>query len=97
MKINVSKTKFFVINGSAGDMRPIYVNGMVIEKCDRYIYLGSSFTSDGLVTSAVKDHVKSKLCHVLNFVSFVRKNNIVPFIVKRRVFDAALMSALLYG
>ena len=42
-------------------------------------------------------YVKIKLGHVLKFVSFVQKNNDVPFVVKRRVFDAALMSSLLYG
>ena len=97
MKINVSKTKFFLINGVVGDTRPMHVDGMTIEHCDSYNYLGSPFTCDGSVTSAVKEHARSKLCHVLKFVSFVKKNNDVPFIVKRRVFDAALMSSLLYG
>ena len=32
----------------------------------------------------------------INF-SFLHKNNDIPFIVKKRVFDAALMSAILYG
>lgn len=31
------------------------------------------------------------------FISFVKKNNDVPFLVKKRVFDACLMSSLLYG
>ena len=59
--------------------------------------MGSPFTCDGAVNSSVKQHAKSKLCHVIKFVSFIKKNNDVPFIVKRRVFDAALMSSLLYG
>ena len=42
-------------------------------------------------------HAKNNLGHVLKFVQFVRKNNDVPFVVKRRVFDGALMLALLYG
>ena len=57
MKINVSKTKFFVINGVLGDTRPTHVDGMAIEHCNSYIYLGSPFTCDGSVTSAVKEHV----------------------------------------
>ena len=61
------------------------------------MYLSSQFTSDGSVSSAVKWHAKNKLCHVLKYVSFVKKNNDIPFIVKKRVFDAALMSSLLYG
>ena len=34
---------------------------------------------------------------MLKFVSFLKKNNDIPFVVKRRVFDAALMSSILYG
>ncbi len=34
---------------------------------------------------------------MLKFVSFMRKDNDIPFIVQRRLFDAALISALLYG
>ena len=30
-------------------------------------------------------------------MSFIKKNNDVPFQVKKKVFDAALMSAVLYG
>ena len=48
------------------------------------------------MSSAVKVHVNNKLCHVLKYVSFLKKNNDVPFIVKRRLLDAALMSSLLY-
>ena len=68
-----------------------------MEHCTSYVYLGSPFTSDGSVSSSVSVHAKNKLCHVLKYVSFLTKNNDVPFIVKRRVFDAALMSALMYG
>ncbi len=58
---------------------------------------GLTFTCDGKVSHSVRLHANSKLPHVLKFVSFINKNNDVPFIVKRRVFEAALMSALLYG
>ena len=97
MVVNNSKTKFFVINGEDGDAEPIRVEGLVMEHCTSYVYLGSPFTSDGSVSSSVSVHAKNKLCHVLKYVSFLTKNNDVPFIVKRRVFDAALMSSLMYG
>ena len=93
----LERQSFFVINGVAEDLAPIYINDMAIERCNSYVYLGSPFTCDGAVNSSVKEHAKSKLCHVIKFVSFIKKNNDVPFIVKRRVFDAALMSSLLYG
>ena len=97
MKINQSKTKFFVINSSERDREPMVVNGLRVEWCHTYTYLGSPFTSDGCVSSSIKEHANIKISHVLKFVSFVNKNNDVPFVVKRRVFEAALMSSLLYG
>ena len=97
MVINGSKTKFFVVSGDNEDKEPLCANGLVIEHCDAYVYLGSPFTSDGSVSSSIKVHAKNKMCHVLKYVSFLRKNNDVPYIVKKRVFDAALMTSVLYG
>ncbi len=97
MTVNNDKTKFFVVNGEHGDEDTIHVNSLAIEHCRCYSYLGSPFTNDGSVSSAVKAHSAAKLCHVLKYVSFVTKNNDLPFVVKRRVFEAALMSAVLYG
>ena len=97
MKINQSKTKFMAINGSREEEEPMRVGDLVVDKCQKYIYLGSPFTADGSTASSVKAHAKAKIPHVLKYVSFLRKNNDIPFIVKRRVLDAALMSTLLYG
>ena len=97
MKVNSKKTKFFIINGDGGDSEPFRVGDMYIKYCISYVYLGSPFTCDGSVSSGVKLHAKSKLCHVLKFVSFLKKNNDIPFLVKKRVFDAALLSSLVYG
>lgn len=97
MEINQSKTKFFVINGSETDSEPLVVDDLKVEHCDLYVYLGSPFSSDGSISSAVRAHARAKMPHVLKFVSFVNKNNDIPFFVKKRVFVAALMSSLLYG
>lgn len=97
MKVNQSKTKYFVVNGNRGETDSIQANELTVEWCDSYVYLGSPFTCDGNVSHSVRLHANSKLPHALKFVSFINKNNDVPFIVKRRVFEAALMSALLYG
>ena len=77
--------------GKLGDSEPLRVLESI------YIYLGSPFTSDGSPSSAVKAHASIKMTHVNKFVSFLKKNNDIPFIVKKRIFDAALMSAILYG
>ncbi len=97
MKVNQSKTKFFVISCSERDREPIVVGDLVVKHCDTYVYLVSPLSSDGSTTSAVKVHANNKMSHVLKFVSFVMKNNGIPFAIKKRVFDAALMSSLNYG
>ena len=35
--------------------------------------------------------------HTLKFVAFIDKNNDIPFYVKYTVFQAAIISAILYG
>ncbi len=97
MIVNQTKTKYMVINGSDADMQPLEVQGLVVEHCNMYVYLGSPFTSDGATSSAVKTQANLKMPHVLKFVSFIKKNNDVPYIVKKCLFEVAVMSTLLYG
>ena len=93
----MSKTKFFAVNISIVDREPFRVDGLTVSWCDRYIYLGGVFTSDGSVSSSIAAHAQAKMCHILKFISFVNKNNDVTFFVKKKLFNAALMSTVLYG
>ena len=79
-----------MINGGAGDADPLRVNDLIVEHCNSYVYLGRHFTCDGSGSAAVKLRAQNKLCQVSKFVSIIRKNNDVPFIVKKkRLFDPA--------
>ena len=97
MKLNETKTKFFVINGNDEDKVTMYAGDVSVAVCDLYTYLGSIFTADGSTTTAVKMHAQSKTCHALKFVSFINKNCDIPFHIKAKVFHAALVSTMLYG
>ena len=97
MKINESKTNFFLINGNTSDKEAMLVDDVSVSVCDHYTYLGSTFSADGCTTTAIKLHAQNKMSHALKFVSFVNKNNDVPFHVKSKVFQAAFMSTILYG
>lgn len=97
MKINESKTNFFVINGNNSDKEAMFVDDVSVSVCDHYTYLGSPFSADGSITTSIKLHAQNKMCHALKFVSFINKNNDVPFHVKIKVFQAAFMSTILYG
>ena len=97
MSVNNSKTNFMVVNGTSDDKEPIIYNNNTISYCHQYIYLGSPFSDDAKPSTAIKIHANIKMCHALKFVSFINKNNDVPFTIKQKVFEAALMSAILYG
>ncbi len=97
MHVNNRKTKYFTLNCSLEDKTSFVVGDMVVEWCEKYVYLGSVFTCDGSVSAAIAEHAQGKTAHVLKFVSFRRKNRDVPFYVNKRVFSAAVMSAVLYG
>lgn len=48
MVVNAGKTKFMVINGNAEDKVTFNsVEGLTVENCEKYVYLGSAFTQDG--------------------------------------------------
>ena len=73
MKVNLAKTKFFAINGGAGDAVPLRVNDLIVEHCSSFVYLGRHFTCDGSVLAAVKLHAQNKLCQVSTFVYYSEK------------------------
>ena len=102
MAINEGKTQFMVINGDEEDKQPIEVedsNGQLlkIQNCNKYTYLGCIFTQDGNLRSAVKAQCDSKIPHTAKFEAFVKKNTDAPYLVKEKVFSAALTSSILYG
>ena len=84
MIFNCNKTKFMVVNGNNEDREPLVCNDSKIDYCDKYMYLGSPFTNDGSPSTAVKLHANKKKCHVLKFVSFINKNNDIPFNIRKK-------------
>lgn len=97
MEINAKKTKFMVLHGSEEDRRPITVNDVSVVLCEQYVYLGSTITADGSTSTTIKAHAQRVMCQALKFIAFVDKNNDVPFWVKKKVFNSALMSSIVYG
>jgi hypothetical protein len=61
------------------------------------VYLGSIFTKDGSIRSAVTKHCEDKRKHLLKFVNFLNQNPDCPFRVKLRVFNACFTAAIIYG
>ena len=97
MRLNESKTKFMVINGSPMDKIPFILSNLVIKHCTSYTYLGVIFTSDGRCTTSLAEHLRNKSKELNKLLIFFATNYDAPFQVKKRVLEAAFMSTILYG
>lgn len=97
MVINEGKTKFMVINGTNEDHQALKTDALTIENCTKYTYLGAVITQDANISTSVKAQCEAKRAHVIKFEAFVRKNSDMPYPAKKKVFDAALTSAILYS
>ena len=67
------------INVTDEDRKEIEYEGLKINHCESYIYLGAVFTSDGLIKSVLKENAFGKMCNV-------QKNFDFPFYVKKTGF-----------
>jgi hypothetical protein len=97
MSLNQKKTMFMVINGNTADRQPIACSGSDIQNTNHYVYLGAHFTQDGKLSSVIERHAQDASKQVNKFAIFVRNNPTMPFVLKRRVFEAALTSSILYS
>jgi len=97
MIINQAKTKFMIINGTDEDRQPLKTDDLTVENCTKYTYLGAVITQDASIVSSVRAQCEAKKAHVIKFEAYVRKNANMPFPAKKKVFDAALTSAVLYS
>ena len=97
MQVNELKTEFMVINGSSKERSTITKDGLVVKHCDSYVYLGVIITESGSMSMALKAHAAEKKKHLNRLHIFLTRNYDAPFFVKRKVFDAAFSTAILYG
>ena len=97
MELNVSKTKFFVINSEPTDKEPLIVGDKVINYCWKYLYLGAWFTDDAKTKSALKLHENNLQDNLNKFIIFCKVNTEMPYYYKSLVMDAAVVSSIFYG
>ena len=97
MRVNASKTKLMVINGTPLDKIPFVLSNFVVRACTEYVYLGAVFTADGRTDSSLKAHLESKSKELNKLLIFFATNYDAPFEVKKKVLEACFMSCILYG
>jgi hypothetical protein len=94
MIIHPSKSQYMSVNDT--DKTSIQIDNILIEKTPCYTYLGTKITDEN-ITAQMKLHVESKKPHIHKFYSFLAKNNDCPYIIKRKVWNSALNTTVLYS
>lgn len=97
MQLNAKKTQFMTINGEANDREPLTSGYIKINYTKEYTYLGAKFDDTGKQAKIIKAHANKASKHVNKLASFCAKNARMPFQLKDKVFEAALLSAMLYS
>jgi hypothetical protein len=93
----LEKTKLIVINGTADDRHDVSCGDFKIKHCMKYVYFGSFFTSDGKLSSSLKEFSIEKQKHLHKVIMFLKTNTDLPFFMKKKVVQAAFNAAILYG
>ena len=97
LKINWDKSCFLVINGDQTDRIPCALNDKILINVPSFVYLGNSIHSSGFMRDNLSMHISSKKKDVDKFKTFLFSNHNMPFVLKKRVFNACVQNALLYG
>ena len=97
MVINEKKTTFFVTNGQETDRQDLRAGGVSVRYAARYLYLGAWFTDTAKLDDVINLHEAANEAVVNKFSIFCAANTQMPFMYKKKVFDAAVTSVLLYS
>ena len=97
MRLNESKTRLMVINGTPMDKIPFVISNLVIKHCSSYVYLGVIFSADGKCTTSLAEHLANKTKELNKLLIFFAANYDAQFRVKKKVLEAAFLSSILYG
>ena len=95
--INSKKTKFFVTEGDRADSEPFHIKNHEIAFSNKYIYLAAWFTTDARIESIMRLHEALREATVNKLALFCSANADMPHAYKQNVFEAAVMSSLLYS
>ena len=94
MILHPTKSKYITVN--TDDDLPFHIGPVTISYTTNYLYLEAQI-SNKLMQEQVKLHSQNKQCHVTKFVSFLKNNTDAPFSVKKKVWESALTSSMLYS
>lgn len=76
--VNLRKTFIFFFLAPIV-IKSLITDGLIVEHCDQYVYLGSPFIADGSEQFAVIAHAIMKMQHFNKFTSFVPRTMMYLF------------------
>ena len=98
LKINIDKTKImgFTKGKTQTPVQDFWLNGEKLEMVDSYVYLGTTFQSNGKFTGAIQKQINQ--AHRALFVIKSKKEKFnLPIDIVLDLFDKMILPILLYG
>ncbi len=97
IKLQLSKCRFMVINGTNEDRQVIELTvGDICPSADVLI-LGSPLSESGLLKDDLKLHMDIRFKNCIKFFNFIRNNKLAPIAIKLTVLNACVTSTLLHN
>ena len=97
MFINELKTQMMVINGTMRDRLDFTVYDITVKHTTSYVYLGSPFVESGKMKDVINLHIKTRGKDLNKLRIFCKMNETMPYVFKKKVLEAAIVSSILYG
>jgi len=97
MRINAKKTQFLAFGSAAHDRTPFILPSFIVERTDRYLYLGAIVTESGKINDSIRLHAIDKTFNLNKLMIFLGKNADAPFKVKEHVLHAAFDASIGYS
>lgn len=99
LKVNAAKTKALSqpVPGEAERQNAFFINGAQIESVDRFTYLGSILSSHGSLDCEIDNRIRSAHAAFGKLSSRVFHRNGLSMRTKLMVYNATVVSALLYA
>ena len=96
LTVSVKKTKGMAV-GESADRRDAVVGADTIEVVDQFTYLGSVLSSDGLACADVRSRLAKASAVFGALKAPVFDNQTLSLRSKRRVYEAVVLTTLMYG
>ena len=86
-----------VINAEAADKQPLVTRDVTVKYSPTYLYLGAWVTDTGKMADVLALHHQHCADVANKFAIFCQANTWMPFAVKKTVFEAAVVSTIVYS